>query len=217
MIDAVAVIVPVMRRPHSVRSLITSYRKSGAVGKLYFIVDHDDHAERKAIGDVFGSEIINYDPLKTFARKCNLGYHNTTEPWLLFVGDDVVFHPNWQQEALKNSDKALISTNDMLNGAVQTGDHTVHPIVKRSFIDNVGLSFDGPGTVCHEGYGHMFVDNEWTYIAKREGQFCFEPNAVVEHIHYFKYAEREDEVSRIGQRSFQSDKDLWFKRLEQYG
>jgi len=216
-VSSVAVIVPVMRRPHCVRPLIRSYKDSDAVGDLYFIVDCNDKAERQAIAQEGGTEIVNHGELQTFARKCNIGYERTHEPWLLFIGDDVYFHKGWQQEALKNSSKANISTNDMLTEEVQSGSHCVHPIVKRSFIDQVGLSFDGPGTVCHEGYNHMFVDNEWTHIAKREQQFRYEPNAIIEHMHYTKYQEDKDEVSELGLSSYRLDRELWFKRLAEYG
>ena len=63
----------------------------------------------------------------------------------------------------------------------------------------------------------MFVDNEWTHIAKREQQFRYEPNAVIEHMHYTKYQEAKDEVSELGLSSYQLDRELWFKRRAEYG
>jgi glycosyltransferase involved in cell wall biosynthesis len=212
----VAVIVPVMRRPQSVRALLNSYQASNPTGDLYFVVDHDDGPQREAVESINGNEIVNFDQLKTFARKCNLGYRLTHEPWLLFVGDDVVFHENWQQNAFAECpDKAFISTNDLLTGKVTNGLHAVHPIVSREFIDNVGTSWDGPCRVCHEGYKHYCVDLEWTAVAKNNNQFCFSPTSVIEHVHPIGGAEV-DPVYKLAEENAVSDDKLWRQRLKEY-
>lgn len=214
--DAIAVIVPVMRRPQSVRALLSSFQASNPTGDMYFVVDEDDGPQREAVKKVNGNEIVNFDRLKTFARKCNLGYRLTDEPWLLFIGDDVVFHKNWQQNAFAEcGDKAFISTNDLLTTRVKNGQHAVHPIISRDFIDTVGTSWDGPCRVCHEGYKHSYVDDEWTIVAKNNNQFGFSPTSVIEHVHPLS-GEAVDPVHNLANENRERDHKLWIKRLEDY-
>ena len=214
--EQVAVIVPVMRRPQSVRALLNSYQASNPSGDMYFIVDEDDEPEREAIKRVNGNEIVNFDQRKSFARKCNLGYRLTDEPWLLFVGDDVVFHKNWQQNAfVECPDKAFISTNDLLTKKVTSGQHAVHPIISREFIDTVGTSLDGPCRVCHEGYKHFNVDDEWTMVAKNNNQYGFSPTSVIEHIHPIG-GEPVDPVYNLAKENQDEDCKLWLKRREDF-
>ena len=53
----------------------------------------------------------------------------------------------------------------MSNPRVISGEHGTHLLIRRSYIDEVGASWgtDGkgtPGEVCHDGYTHMYVDDE---------------------------------------------------------
>lgn len=218
MLTEVAVIVPVMERPQNVDPLVESLLASTGRANIYFVCDHDDEQEIAAVnGNADANIIINNSPSKTFATKCNLGYRETDEPWLLFVGDDVHFYLGWFEAALQAAgDKyAFVSTNDLGNRAVMAGLHATHPMILRTWIDNHGASFDGAATVCHEGYSHWYVDNEWTLVAKRAGQFVYCPDAIVEHLHPLWGKSSNDHVYQRGQAASQKDQQLWLTRKNQ--
>lgn len=210
----IAVIVPVMRRPQNVDRLVASLHASTDLADIYFVVDHDDEAEMEAVMDNPDCHmIVNYSDSRTFATKCNLGYRETDEPWCLFVGDDVRFHPGWAEEALwVGQSAAFVSTNDLGNRSVMRGLYAVHPMIARWWLDSHGASWDGPGTVCHEGYNHWYVDREWSAVAQKAGQFEFAPRAIIEHMHPIFNKGVKDDVYQLGQSSNQMDRQLWVKR-----
>lgn len=215
----VAVIVPVMRRPHRVVELLNSFHLSGHRGRaeMYFVADADDDDELEELNRVQANIIVNSSPVKTFAVKCNLGYRETIEPWLFFIGDDVEFHNGWLDAAFADDDgSAFISTNDMFNRGVLAGMHATHPLIRRSWIDEHGASWDGPGTVCHNGYRHWYVDNEWTAVAWAANQFRYAPEAVVEHLHPLAGKAESDEVYQLGQMHTIGDRQLYLSRLGRF-
>jgi glycosyltransferase involved in cell wall biosynthesis len=214
-----AVVVPVMRRPHRVQPLVESLVESGADARLVFVADHDDTAQLEAIQAAGADLVVNFDERRSFAVKANLGYRSTTEPWLLFCGDDVVFCPGWLEAALSAAGEHfhLVATNDLLNGAVMVGRHATHPLIRRSWIDSHGASWDGPGVVAHEGYGHWFVDNEWSMVALQAGVFRFAPAAVVEHRHHLNGGAEHDEVYRHGEVTSATDSALFNERARRHG
>lgn len=190
MLDPVAVIVPVLDRPAHVAPLVESYLASGAAGTLYFVVDDDDPEELTAIRAAqatHGDERVKFilaDGLVTFPRKVNRAYRVTTEPWLLLAGDDVVFHRGWAWKAQRIAGDRyhLVATDDRLSPRVAYGAHATHPLIRRSWVEASGASWDGPGVLCHEGYRHWFVDDEWSTKARVEDVFTYARHAVVEHL-----------------------------------
>lgn len=213
--ERVAVIAPVMRRPQNVERFVVSLRASSGLAVPYFVCDEDDHDEIAAVRNA-GAEVIVNKGSRGFAVKANLGYRETSEAWMLFVGDDVMFRPGWYDRALRAAGDrfGLVSTNDRGNVAVMTGVHATHPLMRRSWVDESGASWDGPGTVAHEGYRHWYVDNEWTAKSQQEGQFVYAPDAVVEHFHPLFNKATTDETYRLGQSYADRDRKLWEKRAE---
>lgn len=209
--DPVAVIVPVLSRPKNVPGFMQSLRASTGLATAYFVCDPDDLAEQEAVRAHGGQVLIHDGEHGTFAVKANYGYRHTTEPWLLFVGDDVYFRPGWYDRALRAAGERfhVVATNDLsdINRTL-----AVHPLIRRKYIDTYGASWDGPGVVAHEGYRHCFVDNEWTKVAVDRGVFVAAPDAVVEHLHPLFRKGEDDDVYRQGQLSYDRDCRLWEKR-----
>jgi hypothetical protein len=215
----IAIIVPVMRRPQNVARLIESHANSGCSGftTLYFVADVDDQLELDELHRCDANVIVNYAELKTFAVKCNLGYRETEEPWMLLVGDDVRFNWHWAHDAFAEDDgSSMISTNDLMNRAVMKGLHATHPLIRRAWADERGASWDGAGTVCHNGYSHWYVDNEWTAVAQFDGEFRYAPEAIVEHLHPLSGKGENDDVYRLGQSTSEADRALYLRRLGRF-
>lgn len=215
----VAIIVPVLRRPQNVQRMLTSLTESGCADRctMYFIADDDDELELDELERCDANVIVNRSLWRTFAVKCNLGYRETNEPWMLLVGDDVRFGFGWLDDAFSEDDgSSLISTNDMMNRGVLRGLHATHPLIRRRWVDERGASWDGPGTVCHDGYRHWYVDNEWTAVAQYDGEFRFAANAIVEHLHPLSGKAPNDEVYQLGQSHAAADRALYLDRLSRF-
>lgn len=214
----IAVIVPVMRRPCNVAPLVESLTASTDRARLVFVADIDDTAELHALKKHDVDVVLNVDRnRRSFAIKTNIAYRCTDEPWMLLCGDDVRFHPGWVEASIDlYPDHGMISTNDMGNRRVMHGLHATHPIVRRDWVDQHGASWDGPGTLCHEGYHHWYVDDEWTAVAQAADQFVFAEDAKIEHRHHLFGKGENDATYRFGQQRVDHDRMLYHRRRRHY-
>lgn len=209
-----AVIVPVMKRPQNAEPFMRSLKASTGLATVYAIADEDDHETCDAWQDA-GAHVIRIagDRPGTFAEKINAGYEATDESWIFAVGDDVVFHPGWLDQALATAgdDYHVIGTND-LGPRVAVGQDSPHFLIRRSYIDEQGASWDGPKVVCHEGYRHGYVDLELALVAKQRGAWAMALGSIVEHIHHIWGKGEDDDVYELGRSSADEDKELFQRR-----
>lgn len=215
--ETVDVIVPVLHRPQNVKPLMDSLRASTGLARAWFVCETDDAGEQAEV-TAHGGLVLSHPEAHTFAEKANFAYRQTPSeaaPWLLLVGDDVRFRPGWLDHALdvaRRYNADVIGTNDLANPRVMRGEHATHPLIRRSYIDKHGSSWDGPGVVAHEGYRHNFVDDEIVTVAKARGVFQPALAAEVEHRHPIAGADT-DEVYSLGARSFEQDRKVFERRV----
>lgn len=210
--EETAVIVPVMKRPQNAAPFMASLKASTGMAKVYAIADEDDPLTVEA-WRLAGAEVLllaNQTP-GTFAEKMNVGYQSSTEPWLFMVGDDVRFHPGWLDHA-QSVGTDVVGTNDLGNPRVTSGEHGTHLLIRRSYVDETGASWDGPKVVCHEGYRHWFVDDEIVTAAKQRGAWGMALGSIVEHLHPQWGKADTDEVYELGQGRAAMDQKLFKER-----
>jgi hypothetical protein len=109
----------------------------------------------------------------------------------------------------------VVGTNDLGNPRVTSGEHATHLLIRRSYVDEHGASWDGPKTVCHEGYRHWYVDDEIVTAAKQRGTWAMALGSVVEHLHPMWGKGEPDEVYLAGQASAKADAELFQARCRQ--
>lgn len=217
--EKVDVIVPVLHRPQNIEPLMTSLRASTGLAKAWFVCESDDLEEQDEVMKR-GGQVLSSSRCHTFAEKVNFAYTATTAPWLLLVGDDVRFRPGWldhAQDVARRYKADVVGTNDLLNPRVTRGEHATHPMIRRSYIEEQGASWDGPGIVCYEGYHHWFVDDEIVIAAKQRGTFQPALGSQVEHLHPLGGKVKEDDVYRAGSKHAKADQGLFADRLAKYG
>lgn len=215
--EPTAVIVPTRGRPGHAEPFMDSFRASGASNaKVYAVIQRGDpsiKAWRKA-----GATVL-LGSAETFMEKANFAYRQTKEPWLLLTGDDVRFHEGWlakAQQAALDAKASVIGTNDLANPRVTAGEHAVHWLLRREYIDSQGASWDGPGTVCHEGYRYWYADDELVSVAKQRGVWAMALDSVIEHLHPVWGTASDDETYRLGQPHVEEDKELFESRRRQF-
>lgn len=221
--EEVAVLVPVLGRPEHAESFMASLRASTGLATAYAICDRDDidaTAAWKQAGAVIldVGDHLELDRPGTFAEKVNLGYRYSDEPWLFLVGSDVRFWPGWldHAEAVAGEKFHVVGTNDLGNPQVMRGEHATHLLVRRSYVDQVGASWDGPGVVAHEGYRHWWVDSEIVTAAKQRGVWAMALGSKVEHLHPLWGKASTDEVYELGASFVEGDRALFEARLAEH-
>lgn len=213
----VAVVVPVLNRPHRAAPFMTSLRDSTENATVYAIAGDEDLQTKSAWITARANVLCSWRT--SFPEKVNFAYSMTTEPWLFLVGDDVVFHRGWVDELFRvaaTTGAQVIGSNDLANPRCEDGSHAPHMLISRQYIAERGASWDGPGVVCHEGYRHMFVDDEIVTVAKQRGVFAFAREAVVEHLHPVVNKAEVDATYRLGWSYAEVDKSRFAERMREY-
>lgn len=210
----IAVIVPVLNRPHRAAPFMESLRESTDLTQAYAHANDADASAWLAAG----ANVLT-TPLVTFAEKVNDAYGRTFEPWLFLTGDDVTFHAGWADELLRvaaETGAMVVGSNDLTNARAEEGSHSPHMLISRQYIADVGASWDGPGVVCHSGYRHMFVDDEIVTVAKQRGVFAYATDAVVEHLHPVAEKSEVDATYRLGWSYAELDKSRFAERMREF-
>jgi hypothetical protein len=230
--DSVAVVVPVLRRPQNAAPFMSSLRASTGLATAYAVADDSDEETQRA-WRAEGATVIGWaddDGPGTFAEKINVAYRRTgnggmdvpdplVQPWLLLTGDDVRFHAGWldHAQAAAGDRYHVVGTNDLANPRVVVGEHATHLLVRRSYVDEQGASWDGPKTVAHEGYRHWYVDDEIVTAAKQRGVWAMALGSRVEHLHPLFGTAPDDDVYELGRSFTEQDGALFRRRLAEYG
>lgn len=214
----IAVIVPVLGRPHRAQPLADSLRASdpGGLCELYFVCSPNDREEFDAcLAATPVSFVAEWESGPgDYARKINYGVRGTTQPWIFTGADDLAFHPGWAEEALRVGEEqqvGMVGTDDLGNGLVRQGRHSTHSLFRRSYVEECG-TVDEPGLIYHEGYGHQQCDVEAYETAVARGCFAFAQASVVEHLHAFWGKSEMDATYRKGLASGRADQKLFLQR-----
>ena len=179
--STVAVIIPTMGRPDSIRRTIENLKETAPAARPHFVIEADDIDSAEAVG----KRKHTAGDFGTYARCINAGWRDCPERILMTSDDDCVYHAGWLPAALKlmKGDVRVVGTNDLGNPQVLAGEHSTHSLVDRRYIEQVGAVADeGPGSFMFE-YDHNYTDAELIETAKARGVFAPCLDSVVEHIH----------------------------------
>lgn len=215
--EPTAVLVPAIRHTNAQR-FMDSLRASSGLAQAYAVASPEE-TEQIAAWKASGAEVIVEPDVATFAQRINAGYRHTAEPWLFVTGDDVRFHAGWldHAQAVAGDRYHVVGTNDLANPRVTAGDHATHMLIRRTYVDDVGASWDGPKAVAHEGYRHWYVDDEIVAAAKLRGVWAMALGSRVEHRHPLYGTAEPDEVYELGQRHAEADRQLFEGRWADHG
>lgn len=206
---AIAILIPVLRRPANVARLLDSIRRSTPEQhRVLFVCDPGDIAEQDAIAKEGGWMI---SPGGGYAAKIRAGIAATDEP-LLFIGaDDLRFHPGWLQAARGRMVDGVqaVGVNDRIRRRHRPL-HATHFLMTREYAELPTIDGE-PGPLC-ELYNHSFVDDELIATATHRGMYAYAPEAVVEHRHWMNLTAPDDDIYRLGRQHFQRDRAIFRAR-----
>lgn len=179
-----AILVPVLGRPHLVPRLVASIRAT-CDARVLWLVTPGDADVIAAVAAVGGEQLaVDWHPAGDYARKVNAGYRATSEELLFLAAIDLRFHPGWFEAATARLTPGIgvVGTNDLGSARVMAGQHATHSLVTRAYADEFG-TIDRRGEILHEGYVHEYVDDELVATAKHRGAWAFAGDSHVEHLH----------------------------------
>ena len=210
---SVAILVPVLNRPHRVEPLLASI--AAATPEQHSVifacsdqptVDELDRVSARYIRDEGGDE-------GSWAIRINKLYKMVDEPYIFTGADDLAFRPGWFSAVMQQMNRVdgVVAVNDLLNGS------GVHFVISRNYIETLGGTGDGiPGEVMHPAYRHAFADDEERHVAQFRNRWAYANDAIVEHMHPGAGKAPTDETYAIGNASmgqgnavFMSRRHLW--------
>lgn len=231
----IAILIPVLDRPHRVAPLVASIEAASRFTPCYpvFLVSPGDDAELDAIeaARTFDDEgednlfylTVDWDPgAGDYPRKINLGFEWAAKGSFEFVflgADDLSFRPGWAERALAchlETRACVVGTNDAGNARVMRGDHSTHTLVHLDYLECGTIDEPDSGRLLHEGYSHNFCDTEFVETAMARETWAHATDSVVEHHHPIWGKAPDDETYQKGmadygtdEARFQARRSLW--------
>ncbi len=207
---SLAILVPVLDRPHRVEPLLASIAAATDVPhRVIFAcsdqptVDELDRLGAWYIRDEGGDD-------GSWPKRINRLYKIVNEQYIFTGADDLNFHPGWFQAVMRFMDQmqggGVVAVNDMLN---MSGTHFA---IARNYIEDFGASGDGPGIVAHEGYRHTYCDDEIRAMAQKNDKWRFATDAIVEHLHVGAGKAPMDETYALGESTMGQGRELFMSR-----
>lgn len=212
---SLAILVPMLGRPHHVAPLLASIYATTPDAHIVFATTPDDTVVRDVI-DAAGQERIDVDYASgDYARKINTAATHTTADHLFLAASDLRFHPGWYEACLARLVEGIgvVGTNDLCNQRTATG-HSTHSLVTRAYADR-GL-IDGTPGILYEGYHHNYCDDELVGTARRRGAYAHAAGAMVEHFHPMAGKAPMDETYQLAQSRFRQDRELFRRRCRAF-
>ena len=204
----VAILVPVLDRPHRIEPLLQSIAAATEVPHRVFFAASDQPSidELQRLGanmviDEGGDE-------GSYAKRINRLFAASTEPYIFLGADDLSFRPGWFPAARRVADAidGVVAINDLYSVA------GVHFLVTRNYVETVGGCVGEPGVVLHEGYRHAYCDDELRATATARGRFGYAPDSIIEHLHPGAGKSQTDHVYQIGAASMTQGQAVFTSR-----
>ena len=211
----VVIVVPVLGRPRRVQPLMADVAAATPEPhRLLFVVNRRDGITARALRAA-GADHFIVGGRGTYPEKINAALHRTDEPLIFTAADDLHFHPGWFPAALEQLDDGagVVGTNDLGNPRVVAGEHSTHSLVTRAYAMDPGGAWDTPGSILHEGYRHLFCDDELVGVAQARGVYRHAAESVVEHLHPHHAKAESDATYALGSKFVRDDRATYDRRV----
>ena len=216
----ILIAVPVLNRPARAQVLADSVSAATeSAHRVLFICSPGDDLEIEACRATGCDTLVAPWPAGPgdYARKINLAatLAKPDEDWLFQAADDLRFEPGWDRHALdcaRRLQASVVGTNDLGNERVVVGEHSTHNLIRLDYVREFGTC-DEPGKVMHEGYDHVYCDDELVRTAKARGVWAPCLDSVVEHLHPDWGKAERDATYELGIAHFHDDRVIFERRL----
>lgn len=203
---SVAILVPVLARPHNVKPLIDSIANTTPPPfRVLFLCDPGDVAEQDAIANAGGWML---SPGGGYAAKIHAGIAATDEPLVFLGADDLRFRGGWLEAATAalTDGTEVVGVNDGLRRPHRPS-HATHFLMTRSYAQQPTI--DGKPGPLSTAYHHSFVDDELIATATHRGVYRYAERARVDHHHWMNGRADDDAIYRLGRTRYHDDRNTF--------
>jgi glycosyltransferase involved in cell wall biosynthesis len=232
-----AIIIPLWLRTKNIARVYESATTATPDANVLFVASEGDVYVRETLEGFCLNHILTPGPggdRGDYARKINVGYRETREPFIFTGADDILFDPGWYAPA-----RALISEGDTLvddegvefyrmggvgvvgtvdgcNGRTMDGTHSTHTLVARWYADQGG-PVDEDHAIYFEGYYHEYCDDELCRVAMVRGAYAHSFDSLVRHDHMLLDPSLDDDTYRHGRGFTRMSRRLFLQRRRMWG
>ncbi len=207
-----AVLVPVLARPHRVAPLLDAVEASTPGERVLFLADGHDRPELEAIERELGREGLRVEVDTVggnYAAKINRGVELTDEPFVFTAADDLEPLAGWLEaaKAAFADGVEVVGVNDLIK---RERDHATHFLLTRAYAEQPAI--DGSRGPFFEGYSHWWTDDELIATARHRSAYAYAPEAEVLHLHPMAGNAPDDATYQRGRARRREDYKLFIGR-----
>lgn len=206
-----AILVPVLGRPHRVAPLLAAIHATTPQTHVLFLTDPQDCPEHEAI-----ERELRWNPLieidsggGNYAEKINRGIELTDEAFIFTAADDLEPLSGWFEAAKATlaDGVGVVGVNDLIE---RERDHATHFLLSRAYAEQPAI--DGSRGPFFEGYSHWWTDDELIATAKHRGVYAYAADAHVRHLHPMSGLSPDDATYQRGRARRWEDRKLFMER-----
>lgn len=187
----IAILIPTYHRQEKLLGLVNNINQTSTEVETYFIITPDD-VGTKIVLEQLGQKIFVVDG--EYGKAINEGYKLTSEPFVFCGADDIEFTKGWDKLLLRSIEGFSI-TGGIDNWQVsQSGVHISHPLIRRSYVEDVGTVLGCKGVIYNPDKFHYHIDIEVEQLAWHRGVINVNRNCIIHH-HHFVNGQAENDVT----------------------
>lgn len=211
----IAVLIPTFGRAARLPDLVKNFRDNSSEAELYFVVEPNDLDTLRALTDLKENFFMSAGE---YVECINKGVAETKEPFVFCGADDIVFSPDWDKKLLKTMQDPSVNVTGGTDSWLcsTSGIHVSHPMIRRSYIDDEGGSFNTPGTLYYPGYHHYQCDIELEQVAHARDCFKLTEGVLIEHNHIVMETAEDDDTYKRSRLLLEADTDTYNKRKARF-
>jgi len=206
------IIVPTFKRIANIQKCFDNISQFKECSPL-FVVHESDIDSLNEIKRLNARYTIDKQP-PSGVNASNAGYWAVETPWFVLSQDDIIFHPNWLENAQKHITKG-IKVVGLYDGYPYhiNSQHSVAWLINRNYVKENSLSIGHKNVLFNPDYKKNYADNELNDTAKFRCVWSYASNSLAEHLHPGFNKSPMDSTYQMNENFLGGDRELYNSRI----
>lgn len=206
------IIIPTYKRIQNISKCFNNILETPDCRPLFVIHESD----KESLDEVnrLGVDYTIDKQLPSGVNASNCGYWSVKSNWFVLSQDDIIFHPNWLDNAKKYIIKGIkvIGLYDGYPYHLQS-QHSVAWLINRNYVQRNSLSIGHKNVLFNPDYKKNYADNELNDTAKFRGVWAFASDSLAEHLHPGFNKSQMDSTYQMNENFLSEDRELYNSRI----